>query len=343
MNEGGLGKVFDAIVEGVSTNWLIDNHYLAPYKYFTATLADASKLHVRRGDYSADELADLMENAKIYGDTVENYTKFADGKQTIVYCASVAASMATAEKFNGAGITAAHLDGETPKEKRAETVAAFRRGEIKVLCNVDLFGEGFDVPDCECVILLRPTKSLTLFIQQSMRSMRYKPDKTAIIIDHVRNVYQHGFPDDRREWTLEAKEKRAKGEISIRECPHCFAAMPAGEKVCPICGYVFEQTEREQAEEVDAEISEVTGTDLRKAPYGDYKKCKTWPELCRFQKAKGYKFAWVVFRACELGIDIPPNYRIYAGRITQNASISTKRNPRRADAPRLRGISRQRW
>ena len=97
----------------------------------------------------------------------------------------------TANLFNQASIVAAHVDGETQKSERREIIEAFRYGDIQVLCNAELFGEGFDVPNCDCVILTRPTQSLTLFIQQSMRCMRPNPDnpnKVAIIIDHVENV-----------------------------------------------------------------------------------------------------------------------------------------------------------
>lgn len=73
------------------------------------------------------------------------------------------------EEFNVNGITAVHIDGDTPKQERDDIIAKFRNGEITILCNVDLISEGFDVPDCECAILLRPTKSLTLYIQQSIQ------------------------------------------------------------------------------------------------------------------------------------------------------------------------------
>ena len=202
MNEGGLGDVFESLIESVSTKWLIENHYLAPYKYYGVDLADTRNLHTKNGEFIPDEVEHLMARSVIYGSTVENWRKFADGSQTIVYCSSINTSKETAQAFQEAGITAAHLDGTTGKAERDRTVADFRSGKIKVLCNVDLFGEGFDVPDCEAVVLLRPTRSLALHIQQSMRSMRYKEGKTAIILDHVGNYTRHGLPDDEREWKV---------------------------------------------------------------------------------------------------------------------------------------------
>ena len=160
------------------------------------------------GEFVIDE--NEMGKSTIYGDVIGHYKKLADGKQAICYCSTLSLSKRTAQAFNDAGILSVHIDGETPKTERKEAVEAFRQGKIKILCNVDLISEGFDVPDCDCAILLRPTKSLNLFIQQSMRCMRYKPGKEAVIIDHVGNVFRHGFPDDDRVWSLESKKKRQK-------------------------------------------------------------------------------------------------------------------------------------
>ena len=309
LGSGGLGDVFDSLIEGVSTKWLIANHYLAPYRYFSVKVADITGVRVSHGEYNQADLAQLMGKSRIYGSTVGEYIRLAKGKKTIVYCASVEASKRTAEEFAARGISAAHLDGATDKNKRAETIEQFRSGKITILCNVDLFGEGFDVPDCECVVLARPTKSLTLYIQQSMRSMRYKPGKTAIIIDLVANVHTHGLPDEPREWTLQGRKRKEKNNINIRECPVCFAVLPAAARVCPECEYEFEQQEREAAEQLDYEMKELTPDEVLKAkPYDYYKSVKTFEDMKRFQHAKGYKFAWVIRKCVELGIDIPSKY-----------------------------------
>lgn len=309
MNEGGLGAVFDSLVTSVSTKWLIDNDYLSPYRYFSIKLADTDGVHTKQGDFDKSEIAELMEKSTIYGETVETYLKIADGKKTIVYCASIEASTRTAEQFRNVGITAAHLDGNTPKKEREETMQAFRDNEIQIICNVDLFGEGLDVPDCECVILLRPTKSLTLYIQQSMRSMRYKQDKTALIIDHVGNVFRHGFPDDDRAWSLAAKKRKEKNEVKIKECPVCFYVMQNTVGKCPECGHEFAKEERAELEVKSAELKELERTDVLKIkPNNYYREIKTFDEMELFRKAKGYKFAWTLHKCIEQNIDIPDKY-----------------------------------
>ena len=304
MNEGGLGAVFDSLIQSVSTKWLIENHYLSPYKYYGVELADTGHLHTKNGDFDKTEVEELMSRSVIFGNTVENWRKFADGKQTIVYCSSINTSKETAQAFLNAGVSAAHLDGTTNKTERERIVSDFREGKIKVLCNVDLFGEGFDVPDCEAVVLLRPTQSLTLHIQQSMRSMRYKPGKTAIILDHVGNYTRHGLPDDEREWTLEQKKKKKKNEVFVKTCPNCYSVIHSNAKQCENCGYIFETEERNDPKVVEGVMLQ----EISRRPYNDYRKCRTFEELELFRKAKKYKFYWMIYKAIELGIEVPNKY-----------------------------------
>ena len=208
LNGDGLCETNDKLIIGVSTKWLIENKCLAPYDYYAPDIADLTGLHTRMGEYVTADIEKAMIKNTVFGDAIKYYKQLANGKKAVCYCSSVKHSMATAKAFCDAGIKAVHIDGTTPKAERDRVISDFRKGSIEILCNVDLISEGFDVPDCECTILLRPTHSLTLYIQQAMRSMRYKEGKRAIIIDHVGNYARHGMPDDIREWTLEKKEKR---------------------------------------------------------------------------------------------------------------------------------------
>lgn len=314
---GGLGEMYSSMVEGVSTEWLIKNKYLSPYEYYSVKLVETDGLRTRAGEFIANDVNELMNKNYIYGEAFENWQKLAGGKKTIIYCASIEASKQTVQKFLSKEIAAAHLDGTTSDNIRRQTIKDFRDGKITVLCNVDLFGEGFDVPDCECVVLLRPTMSLTLHIQQSMRSMRYKENKTAIIIDHVGNVYRHGLPDDERTWTLEAKKRKTKSEIKVKQCPVCFRVMPGSESKCAICGYEFITTrqEREEAEQKAAELEKITRRDLLKnKPYSYSKELQTWEDIEEFRKAKGYKFGWSIRQCIERNISIPTKYQYMARR-----------------------------
>ena len=322
MGDGGLGKVFQQLVESVSTKWLINNHYLAPYHLYSVPLTDVTGIHTRHGDYDQSEIAKLMDKGAIFGGTVSSWLQQAKGKKTIVYCASVKTSKATAEAFKQQGIPAAHLDGSTPKEERERVVREFRDGKILVLCNVDLFGEGFDVPDCEAVQLLRPTKSLTLFIQQAMRPMRINPNdpsKEAIILDHVGNYTRHGFPDDDHDWSLEAKKKKHKSETTTKQCPVCFHVFippkvrEPGALRCPYCGTELEEERAPRAEQ--EQLNGVSLEEIKESPYSDYRKATNWEQLEFFRKGKHYKLGWSLHKALELHIPIPPKYRYAASRM----------------------------
>ena len=307
LNGDGLGDVNDRLIIGKSTKWLIANHYLAPYDYYAPSVADLTGLHTKMGEYVRADIEKAMIKNTVFGDVVRYYRKLADGKKAVCYCASLRHSKATAEAFCDAGIAAAHIDGDTPKAKRDKIIADFRSGSITILCNVDLISEGFDVPDCECAILLRPTKSLTLFIQQSMRCMRFRKGKRAVIIDHVGNYARHGMPDDDRSWSLEKKPKRSEKEQKkeqeerIMQCPECFFTFPvaAGMRECPHCGTKLPRRERFINTDDTAKLIKVEGFRLH---YDGPECCSSYEELIAYAATHGYKPGWAYYQARRRGL-----------------------------------------
>ena len=298
LDGSGLADVNDILIEGVTAKWLIENSYLSPYDYYAPGIK-MPKFRIRHGDFDMGQVGMYFaENVrKIYGDVLRHYRKLADGKQAICYLPTVETSVRTADLFTCSGIPAAHIDGATPKAQRQQIINDFRDGKIRILCNVDIISEGFDVPDCECAILLRPTKSLTLFIQQSMRCMRYKPGKRAIIIDHVNNIALHGFPDAAREWKLEGHPKK-KGEAPVKTCPDCFACVPASAPVCPHCGHAFAAERRKGEAEYDEEykLIKLEKAEQRVKFYLSPRECQTVEELKIYARQHGYKPGWVWYQ-----------------------------------------------
>lgn len=309
LNGDGLGDVNDKLIVGKSTKWLIDHYYLAPYDYYAPSVADLTGLHTRMGEYVKSDIEKAMIDNTVFGDVIKYYRQLADGKKAVCYCASIRHSLATAAAFRDAGIVAAHIDGDTPKAERDRIITAFRKGEIRILCNVDLISEGFDVPDCECAILLRPTHSLTLYIQQSMRCMRYREGKRAVIIDHVGNYARFGMPDDDREWSLAKKEKRSyvkeekENSERVRQCPECFFTFPVigtNQRItCPHCGYVFPKKERKLQQDTDAELIRIEGFRLDLESPDD---CGSYDELLAYAKKRGYKRGWAYYQARRRGL-----------------------------------------
>lgn len=302
LNGSGLGDVNDLLIEEVSVSWLIEHKRLAPYEYYAPKLIDTDELKkASTGDFTKKSMDNAIGNT-IYGDVIKHYESLAKNEQAIAYCHSIEASKHTAEIFNQAGYKAAHIDAKTHKIERESIIQQFRDREIKILCNVDLIGEGFDVPDCTTVIMLRPTKSLSLFIQQAMRGMRYRPNKISIIIDHVGNVNQFGLPDTERKWTLAAKKKTNTGsDMTVVQCKKCFGAYEqTPERLCPYCGF------KQPIETKESTLKKDEEQDLEKISQSDFKivmdfrspeDCKSLKELQELAKNRGYKPGWAWHQA----------------------------------------------
>ena len=219
----GLDNSYQNIIIGKSVRELIDNHILSEYKYYAPSTTvgfqysiSPKYLKVHGETFFKAVRKDSSYQKKIYADVLKTWLEKGENKQTILFAPSIAMSKTFAKEFNQNGIKAEHIDGLTKKADRKAILEAFREGKIKVICNVDLISEGFDMSDADCVILTRPTESLVMFMQQAFRAMRYREGKTAIILDHANNIALHGEIDQIFDWSLEGKY--ARGEDSGYEC-----------------------------------------------------------------------------------------------------------------------------
>ena len=186
----GLAAAFDVMVEGVKISQLISMGYLCGAKTY-ASQHDLSKIKSIAGDYHSGQLAEYFNKSKITGDAITSWRKYAYDMQTIVFCINIAHAKIVAGMFHVLGHKSAVISSENSKEERNQIVDDFRSGRIKLLVSVDIISEGFDVPECGAVILLRPTKSLSLYMQQVGRALRTSPGKKeAIILDHAGNCFR---------------------------------------------------------------------------------------------------------------------------------------------------------
>ena len=271
----GLGAhadgVFDVMVQGPTMRKLICDGYLTDYRVFALPSAiDRSRIRIDRntGELNHAESVAAMRNSKIVGDTVDHYLRIAHGKLGVTFVTDVATANDIAAKFNARGVPAAALSAKTPHHERHRILRQFRERTILQLINVDLFGEGFDLPAIEVVSMARPTESFSLFTQQFGRALRLMLGKTrAIIIDHVGNVIRHGLPDQHRVWTMDAREKRSGIRTSadaLRSCPNptCLSVYPRFHACCPYCGHHVEPTARSGPEFVDGDLTELDAATL---------------------------------------------------------------------------------
>jgi len=299
LDGAGLGKYFSQMIEGPKVSWLIDNKFLSPYKIFAPPSINTEGVHTRMGDFIKSELTTIADKPSITGDAIRHYNQHAKGKRALVFAVSIEHSKHIASQFNASGILAEHVDGDTPAFQRDLAINKFRSNIIKVISNVDLFGEGFDLPSLECAILLRPTMSLALYLQMCGRSLRPNESKEhAIILDHAGNCQRHGLPCEERQWSLEGKLKKSttSDTASVRTCPACYAAQPPFLKLCKHCGYVFEVQSR-QVEVKDGELQEINIEVARKQKRVEQGRAMTFDELVALGKARGYKrpFLWAKY------------------------------------------------
>ena len=261
----GQGGFADELVMGPTMRELIEAGFLSPYRIFAPPNAlDLTGVRTRAGDYAKEQLASAVDKPSITGDSVAHYQRLTPGKRAVAFCVSVAHAQHVAAEFKGAGVPAEFLDGTLDALERDRIIKRFESGETLVLSSCDIISEGFDLPAIEVAILLRPTQSLSLYIQQVGRALRTFPGKTeAVILDHVGAVATHGLPDEEREWSLDGvKPKRRAAndnedpDVKITTCGQCFT-IHAPAPVCPTCGHVYPPKER-KVEQQDGELQELT-------------------------------------------------------------------------------------
>ena len=308
LDGSSMSDIFESMVEGPQTAELIEKKRLCPYEYYAPLTVDVSELKKQRGDYVTKEVEDLMEPA-IYGKVIEEFKRLCPCKQAIAFCCSIKHSQQVAQQFRDAGIAAEHLDGNTPAKSRDAIMADFIAGNIQVLTNVNLFSEGISVDGIGAVIMLRPTASLALCLQQWGRGLRYQPGKVCTILDCVGNYTRHGLPDEHREWTLEGKVKQHKehnddGTFTVRQCPFCFKCYEnKGQKECPYCKteipmhprelQVIEDIRLKRIEEAEVKAEQERKAQLKE----DIRNARSAEDFFAIARKNGYAKEWAYRRA----------------------------------------------
>jgi superfamily II DNA or RNA helicase len=289
----GLDAMFKALVPGPSIASLIEQGYLAPFRVWSHPSADISHVRMRAGEFDQRDLADVVDKPHILGDAVRHVQASCPTARAVAFCVSIDHAIHTRDAFRAAGFRAEELDGTVDGATRKRVVSAFRRGEVQILTSIDLFGEGFDLPELEAAILLRPTASLGLYMQQVGRALRAAPGKThALILDHAGNVARHGLPDQEREWSLRGRPKRPGKEPPVKTCPGCFGTIPAAALTCEHCGHVF-KVEAREIDQRQGDLKELDLEAVRRARLAEVRDAKTREQLEAIAAARGYKPGWV--------------------------------------------------
>lgn len=255
----GLADVYKEIVKGPATQWLIDNKYLSPFRYFRATQGQLDKLVKRGGEFTKESECDAMEG--LAGDLVRDWKQFADGRPTVGFFPRITHAQDAVEKLEQAGVRVGYVDGNTHDDERRSLFRALNNHHIDYLCNVQVIERGTDIPRIGCVQLCVAIGGITRYRQMIGRGSRVHPEKTdCIVLDHGGNIKRHGFFEDDPDWTLDVSTKKTKdaGTRATIECPRCQAVYRGGK--CRHCGYEPTPKERKsQGLQFDgSELKEVT-------------------------------------------------------------------------------------
>ena len=240
----GFDHLFDELLCGPQVadlqadDWLCDAQTLLPPPGQRIIGGEVD----RTGDYTdrGIERANRNHPDVMTAGVLKFWQKDYGDRPTIAYAVSVDHARNLASVFNDAGIPAAVILGDTSSEERNKAIAGFREGTVKVLVNVVVATEGFDLPDASCIAIARPTKSLALYLQMVGRGLRPKEDSgDCLILDLAANSEIHSLPEEQRKWSLEPRGIQSPGEAPVVWCPKCETVSPASSHHCRGCGDAF--------------------------------------------------------------------------------------------------------
>jgi len=255
----GLADIYQEIVTGPTTEWLIENKYLSPFRYFRATQGQLGLLVKHGNEFTNDSVAAAFEG--LAGDLVRDWLRYAQGRSTVGFFPRLTHAREAQRMLRGAGVKAEYVDGNTPDEERRSLFTSLNKGYIDYLCNVGVVERGTDIPRIGCVQMCVAVGSVVRYRQMIGRGSRVHPDTDdCLVLDHGGNVKRHGFFEDEVQWTLDRSSKDA-GEVGTRptiECPRCKAIYRGGR--CKSCDYEPSARERRSQKLVfdGSELKEVT-------------------------------------------------------------------------------------
>ncbi len=259
-----LAERYEELIVGAKYSQLIEDGFVAdPIIYAPRVQPDTGSLRKVAGDWDAEQVEEMMTG--LAGEIIPTWLEHAGGRSTIVFAAGIRHSRDIVRRFVEAGISAEHLDGETPSADRDAILERLRNGTTTVVSNCAVLTEGFDAPTVRCAIIARPTLSLVLHMQTAGRALRPGPVRP-VIIDHAGNVGRHGLPHEDRVWSITGPAKRVAAKNPYTTCKQCFAYFKIA-PTCPHCGFAPPVVERDLPTESPAAVELVTTALLEKNFY----------------------------------------------------------------------------
>lgn len=283
-----LGDVFGGMHVVAEAVELIEDKWLARPSCYGLPNERALALtrNVTAGrDFAQRKLGKEMSKLPLMGHTVNEWKRIAKGKRTIVFAVDHEHAAKLFNRFKRAKVAAEYLRDGIGADERKAALERLASGVTRVIVNVDILSEGYDCPNVECIVMARPTKSLTRFLQQCGRASR--PNGKWIVIDHAGNVQRFGYPDTPRDWSLtDEATVEGSGAAPTKTCCNeaCGYQMATACRECPECGAEQPLSDRELVEQ-DARL------ELLQYKEADLERRRVI--LQRIARIKGLDEAWV--------------------------------------------------
>lgn len=303
----GLGHIYQGMVQTASIRELTEMGFLVPTEYFAPSAPDLRGVKVRMGDYVEGELESRMDTNVLVGNIVENWGRLAEGRQTVVFASGVKHSIHIAQEFQKAGVSAEHLDGNTPMDERDEILRRLASGDVTVVSNCMVLTEGWDCPIVSCCVIARPTKSLGLYLQMAGRALRpWEGKENCLIVDHAGVIAEHwpySLLDVEPPWCLDesgrlydspkvkADRKREAKPVTCPECKSIFKSRAS----CPNCGWQ-PKFKGEAYEYVDGDLVKVTrekAAPEKKHKHSEEMRLHWYQQLKAVMLERGYREGWL--------------------------------------------------
>lgn len=296
-----LGEIYQDIIKGPSVKQLIEKECISPFEYYAPKLnVDFSSVKLGDGDYIQSDLEKIMMDNKIYGDIIKEYEKLAKNKQAVAYCVSINHANKICELFNENGYSSKCIHSQISMKEREKLLQDFKNKKFTILVSVNTISEGITLPSCEVCLMLRPTQSYALYMQQGMRALTPNKDKVAIIIDYVGNVFRHGTIDEDSEWSLVERKKcrnpNGEPEILTRMCKSCYRVYSGTNPICPYCNFNNGKTKQEIKYEQDMEMQRIIELE-KKEKRKEIGRSRTFEDLVKIAQKWGYERGWCIRQA----------------------------------------------
>jgi DNA repair protein RadD len=298
----GMGVFYKGIVSAIPMQELIDKGFLCDYKVFAPSKPNMKGATMSGKDWNPNAAAERY-TGDIHADIVKTWKAQGQGRRTLMFACNVLHSKALVAEFVSAGVNAVHVDGypsdEGAIEDRFQIIQRFREGSIDVLSNVALCTKGFDAPEVSCLVIARPTKSLSLHWQMLGRGLRTAPGKdSCIVLDHAGNALLHGLPTDITEFELcngtkNDSDKRKKEAPLPVPCGSCGVLKAGGAHLCPNCGFAPEK--KNEIVNVDGELIEyktLIEKKKKEVVFTKEQKQEWWSGFLFHQYHRGYSAGW---------------------------------------------------